>query len=86
MSGHKVWYSLQFHMRLLMPFATDEDILKLVRGNDSHAYLYVDREGGPSNVAVREGGEVVGGNGGAGASLPIVGGVEGCVNEAADLV
>jgi len=54
-----------------MPFATDEDIMKLVRGNDTHAYLYVDGEGGPSNVALREGGELVGGNGDA--SLPIMG-------------
>ena len=67
-----------------MPFATDEDIVKLVRGYDSHAYVYVGGEGGPSNVAVREGGEVVGGNGGA--SLPIVGGVEGCVNVVLNLV
>ena len=41
-----------------MPFAMDKDILKLVRGNDSHAYLYVEEEGGPSNVAVRAGGDV----------------------------
>jgi len=67
-----------------MPFAMDKDILKLVRGNDSHAYLYVDGEGGPSNVAVRKGGEVVGANGGA--SLPTMGGVDGFVNEATDLV
>jgi len=53
-SGHKVWYILQFDTSLLMPFATDEDIMKLVRGNDTHAYLYVDGEGGPSNVALRE--------------------------------
>ena len=83
-SGHKVWYSLQFDRSLLMPFVTDEDIMKLVRGNDTHAYLYVDGEGGPSNVALKEGGELVGGNGDA--SLPIMGGVQRCVNEAADLV
>ena len=59
MSGRKAWYSLQFDRRLLMPFATDEDIVKLVIGNDSHPYLYVDGEGGPSNIDVREGGEVV---------------------------
>jgi len=84
MSGHKVWYSLQFDRSLLMPFAINEDIMKLVRGNDTHAYLYVDGEGGPSNVALREGGKVVGGNGGA--LLPTVGGIEGRVSEAADLV
>jgi len=72
-SGHKVWYTLKFDRTLLMPFVKEEDIVKLVRGNDGHTYLYVDRKEGPFNIAVRQGGEVVGGNGCA--SLPSMGGV-----------
>jgi len=61
-----------------MPFTKEEDIVKLVRGNDSHAYLYVNRKEGSYNIAMRQGGEIVGGNGCA--SLPTVGGIQGCVN------
>ena len=32
-----------------MPFAKDDDIVKLVRGNDGHAYLYADRKKKPCN-------------------------------------
>jgi len=67
-----------------MPFAKDDDIVKLVRGNDGHAYLYADRKKKPCNVTVRQGGEVVDANGSA--SLPSVGGVQGCINSTDDLI
>ena len=36
MRGREVWYALKFDRQLLMPFAKEEDIVKLVRGNDDH--------------------------------------------------
>ena len=38
--GRDVWYTLKFDRRLLLLFGKDVDIVKLVRGNDGHVYLY----------------------------------------------
>ena len=36
----KVWYTIKFDRRLLLPFENDGEIRSMMRGNDGHAYLY----------------------------------------------
>jgi len=37
--GRHVWYSLKFDRRTLMTLEKHENVVKLVRGNDGHAYV-----------------------------------------------
>ena len=67
-----------------MPFVKEEDIVKLVRGNDDHAYLYVAGKEGPCNLARRQGWEILSGNGCA--AVASVGDVQGCGNVANNLI
>ena len=67
--GRRVWYSLKFDRRMLMALEKDEDVVKLVRGNDGHAYVYIVGNDGPragvvgacQQVEVGSGGASVGG-------------------------
>ena len=43
----KVWYSMKFDRRLLIPSQSDSDVVNITRGNDGHAYLYVGNVKGP---------------------------------------
>ena len=45
--GKKVWYTMKFDRRLLMPFETDGDVDNMMLDNDGHAYLYVSELGRP---------------------------------------
>jgi len=49
-----VWYSLKFDRRMLMALEKDEDVVKLVRGNDGHAYVYIVGKDGPRASLVGE--------------------------------
>jgi len=63
--GRHVWYSMKFDRGLLMPLVKDEDVVKLVRGNDGHAYVYVAGKEGPRAGPVVEHQEQQVGDGGA---------------------
>jgi len=63
--GQHVWYSLKFDRRMLMPLEKDEDVVKLVRGNDGHAYIYIAGKDGPCAGPIGECQEVEVGGGGA---------------------
>ena len=63
--GRHVWYNLKFDRRLLMPFEKDKDVMKSVRGNDEHAYLYIAGKEGPRARPLRGSQQVAGADGGA---------------------
>jgi len=41
-----VWYTLKYDRTLMLPFANDDDVVNLLRGNDDHAYMYIVRTEG----------------------------------------
>ena len=47
LKDRKVLYNMKFDQTLLSPFENDADIVILMRGNDSHAYLYIAGMEGP---------------------------------------
>jgi len=62
--GGHMWYSLKFDRRMLMSLEKDEDVIKLVRGNDEHAYVYITGKDGPYAGPVGECQQVKVGDGG----------------------
>jgi len=57
-----VWYTMKFDRRLLLSFENDGDVRSMMRGNDGHAYLYVNAMEVPSGPP-RERGEAEQGGG-----------------------
>ena len=51
--GKKVWYTMKFDRRLLMPFETDGDVVNMMRDNDGHAYVYVSEVGRPFTLPLQ---------------------------------
>ena len=43
--GRKLWYTLKFDRRVLLQFASDQDVMNMMKGNYDHAYMYVVGEG-----------------------------------------
>ena len=39
----KMWYSMKFDRRMMVPFQDNGDVVSMMRGNDGHGYLYVVR-------------------------------------------
>ena len=52
--GEHMWYSLKFDRRMLASLEKDEDVVKLVRSNDGHAYVYIAGKDGPRAGPVGE--------------------------------
>ena len=42
----KVWYSMKFDRKMMLPFKDDGDVVSMMRENDGHGYLYVGGMGG----------------------------------------
>jgi len=64
-----MWYIMKYDIKDLLSFGKDVDVMKLLKGNDEHAYIYVDGEEGAVFRRVHEsasvGGDVCGGTSGA---------------------
>jgi len=52
--GWKLWYTLKFDGRVFSQFASHQDVTKLMKGNNDHAYMYVVEQGGLSIAIVCE--------------------------------
>ena len=37
----KMWYTMKFDQRMMLPFQDDGNVMSMMRGNDCHGYLYV---------------------------------------------
>ena len=47
----KLWFSMKFDRRILALVGRYGDLLKLVKGNDEYAFLYMSGKDRPSHVA-----------------------------------
>ena len=52
--GLKLWYTLKFDWRVLLQFASDEDVVNLMRGNDGDTYMHATDNRGLCDVSACE--------------------------------
>ena len=41
LQGLGTWYTMKYDRRALLPFRKDVDVMKLLKGNDEHVYIYI---------------------------------------------
>ena len=44
--GGKLWCTLKYDRMKFLQFASDADVVNLMKGNDDHEYMYVAGDGG----------------------------------------
>ena len=50
----KMWYTMKFDRRMMVPFKDNGDVVSMMRGNDGHGYLYVGGMGGQFGRRARD--------------------------------